>query len=66
MNGEYKIKGWVARDFHGRISLFKDRPIRKDGNWESCLEFYHLLRSDFPEITWSNNPIEVEITINKI
>lgn len=63
---EYKIKGWVARDSFGRVFLFKSKPIRSNGTWISALDYYSLLRSDFPELTWEDEPIEVEFTIKKI
>ena len=67
MNEEYKIKGWVARDSDGSLTLWKVKPHRwKDDFWICGEEFFSLSLQIFPELTWESEPIEVELTIKKI
>lgn len=68
------IQGWVARDQDGYISLFKDKPIRdtcdKDvfpyGFWDdadgNCID---LPTTSFPDLTWDDEPQEVEIILKR-
>lgn len=53
------ISGWVARDMDGEIYLYENKPERGFDEWigRSSSKF------DFRKITWSSDPIEVEITI---
>lgn len=61
-----KIKGWVARDHSGNLFLFQDTPVRKNKWWIAGLGGFYLSRKSFPELTWENEPIEVEILIRKV
>lgn len=72
MNEGYKIKGWVARDCYG-LWLYKQKPYRVNGkhisHWTD--EFgpnseTRLNEEFFPELTWEDEPIEIELTIKKI
>lgn len=57
---ENKYKYWVARDADGEIAFFKEKPERSEYLWEAkwlCCIRYEM----FPDITWENEPIEVEI-----
>lgn len=71
---EYKIKeGWVARDEDGQLCIFyKGKPHRGGCNrwWYSgyCAEgdWMCIDNKMFPELTWEDEPIEVELTIKKI
>lgn len=55
------IKLWVARDADGEIGFFKKKPKRSEYLW--CSEWYcWIVRRDmFPDLTWEDEPIEVEI-----
>lgn len=73
MEQEYKIKGWVARDEDGQLCIFYgDKPLRGGCNrwWhpEHCPEGDWMTIDDkmFPNLTWEDKPIEVELTIKKI
>lgn len=65
------ISGWVARDKGGFISLFSycpDRVIHDDlGFWghNDCSDEIDLPKSSFPDLTWDDEPQEVEIIIKK-
>lgn len=63
---EATISGWVARDRNGSLALYQSIPERLEnlGYWRDGLggEF-DLSETDFPSLTWDDEPIEVEITI---
>lgn len=65
-----KIKGWVARDECGLL-FYRKKPYRYDGifysHWtdESSSEI-PLDDNLFPELTWEDEPVEVELIIRKI
>ena len=69
---EYKIKGWVARDECG-LWLYREKPYRVEGTFCSHWTDKNGPNSEFPldinifsELTWEDEPIEVELTIKKI
>lgn len=68
------IRGWVARDQDGYISLFKDKPTRdtcdKDdipyGFWdEANSNHLELPITSFPDLTWDDDPEPVEIILKR-
>lgn len=70
-----KIKGWVAREgvskipykyvYSHQLAFFKNKPKRCDGEWNGILGMY--INSDlFPDLKWEDEPVEVELMINKI
>ena len=62
-----KIKGWVARDKDGQGFVFRSMPFRSS-NGKGWVGFYHVVlqQDDFPEVTWEDEPIEVEFEIHKV
>lgn len=62
---EASISGWVARDRTGALSLYQSYPERQEnlGYWRDGLGEFDLSETDFPSLTWQDEPIEVEITI---
>ena len=63
---EATISGWVCRDKDGRLLLFRlNKPQRETvGYWDSWDDGYEYLPSNlFPNLTWQDEPIEVEIQI---
>lgn len=59
---------WVARDKDGELNLFITKPQRSDAigynyeNWDSYNEHWISLDSKlFPDLTWDDEPIEVEL-----
>ena len=75
MNEEYKIKGWVARDQNigeDGTNLYlgynKPKSIGQSPfvTWCDYGDFISLPKEMFPELTWEDEPIEVELTIKKI
>ena len=71
MQQEVKIKGWLVRDKDDNTAIYSKKPKRGKTEWIDCsrspskssciLSFNKIM---FPEITWENEPIELEITIN--
>lgn len=60
------ISGWVARDGDGRLLVFRhNKPQRETmGYWDSWDDGYEYLPPDFfPDLTWEDEPIEVDIII---
>ena len=66
-----KIKGWVVRDSFG-LEFYRRKPYRVIGeisHWTDKLgpnSEWFLDESLFPELKWEDDPIEVELTINKL
>lgn len=57
---------WIARDSDGELVLHKDRPIYNNycsvKSW--CSNEYVSLPFDlFPEITFENSPMEIELKL---
>lgn len=69
---EYKIKGWVARDkyfdplFGNGLILHSHKPTRDGNEWSGESILIHLPNRLFPDLSFDDEPIEVELTINKI
>jgi hypothetical protein len=58
------MKIWIARDYDGYIYLHAERPKLDDGEWYSN-RLLMLDVTDFPEVTFENSPMEVELVIKK-
>lgn len=55
---------WLARNEDGRLNLHYYKPELIDGvyTWRFIIPI-PLNRFDFPEVTWENSPIEVELKL---
>ena len=72
---EYKLKGWVARDEcsgdESNLYLGQNKPRRIPnaaqgfGMWCDYGEFMALPQEMFPQLTYRDEPIEVEIIIKQ-
>ena len=68
---EYKLKGYVARDKAGAptnlfLYLIKPKLSEVYEGWVVYDSIAMGLNKDwFPELKWSDEPIEVELTIKK-
>ena len=67
-----KIKGWVARDECG-LWLYREKPYRVEGTFCSHWSDKNGPNSElsldiniFPELTWEDEPIEIELIIRKV
>ena len=60
---ENKYKSWVARDKDGNLFAYNDKPTRCDNQKEWFAEKFlsSMENSFFPDLTWEDEPIEVEL-----
>lgn len=61
---------WIARDKDGTLWLFvKNFPYRRSSYWEDYIDLdeskVELDSTLYPNITWENNPEEVQIIPTK-
>ena len=58
------MKMYIARDKNGNLFLHRDRPhlFRLCGVWDSD-DYFRLDKVDFPEVTFENSPMEVELKL---
>lgn len=63
-----KTKGWVAKDKVGHVILFEEHPNREEfeGKWCSIYGSIYLESDSFTELTWEDEPIEIELIIRKL
>lgn len=71
MTQEYKIKEewFAARDKNGTLHIFQVEPrkiIDRGVWWDRDYMSIEISENDFPELTWEDDPIKVELTIKKI
>lgn len=66
------IQGWVCRDENGRLCLYQNEPKREAydfqprGYWTDKTDQYIDFPPNlFPDLTWEDEPQEVEITIKR-
>ena len=63
------MKLWIARDVDKALALFRNKPI-KNGSFfneydeEGDLRIW-IERRYFPEVTFENSPMEVELVLKK-
>lgn len=61
---ETVIQGWVARDKGRFLGLYPWQPKRGDAAW-LCGSCMVLPINTFPDLTWDDDPIEVELIIKR-
>ena len=56
---------WIARDKNGFLRLFGEEPYmnKKRDEWEPIIGSIWLNDGDFPEVTWENSPMQVELKL---
>lgn len=62
-------KMWIARDESGAIFIHRHKPEKRKYDrqgivWEST-DYWQLYHRDFPEVTFENSPMEVELKLVK-
>ena len=59
------MKFWIARDSDGYSQLYVEKPIKKDGYFETVPNtgWYTISHRLFPEVTFENSPQQVEIKL---
>ena len=68
MNKSQKLHGWIARDMDGSLWFHYIKPHRENDiekTWWGSNDIAMLLDDDtlYPELTWEDNPYEVELII---
>ena len=59
------MKMYVARDKNGEVYLHRDKPpLLAEGVFHFS-NWIILDRTDFPEVTFENSPMEVELVLKK-
>ena len=71
VEGLPKIKGWVARDKNGEIHYFQEYPRRVTEYelnhwWDRDYISMWIEKDSFPELTWEDEPVEVELLIRRV
>ena len=60
------MKMWIARDESGDIYLYDSKPELvadwSGGIWKAS-DFFELPADSFPEVTFENSPMEVELVL---
>lgn len=64
---ESVISGWAARDKDGNLFAYCKKPERNEELqvWMGGFADFGLRNSLFPDLTWDDDPIEVELTIKR-
>ena len=67
MTEEKILQGYIARDKNGKLILGRRKPTReyRTDSWWGYGQCMVLLDAGlFPDITWENEPVEVEIKLS--
>lgn len=61
------MKMYISRDADGELHLNYDKPTKHGGiMWiNQRSDFMELYPEDYPEVTFENSPMEVELVIKK-
>lgn len=62
------MKLWIARNEDNTLVLFQSKPILKDELiWDEILNEDYMFIPEYlyPEVTFENSPMEVELVIKK-
>lgn len=57
------MKVWIARDRNGEVYLHREKPTRFVNGVFASDDWWILERCDFPEVTFENSPMEVELKL---
>lgn len=66
-NKERGLSVWIARDKDGEISIYKNKPWKREnepyhnGEFDSDDYYINIDKELYPEITWENSPKEFEL-----
>ncbi len=62
--GGIVMKMWIARDLFGGLYLYPNKPIKRvEYNCWDGEDWYKINRDLFPEVTFENSPMEVELKL---
>ena len=57
------MKMWIARNAEGWLYLHDMEPVLVGSDWESLRDRYIIDSRIFPEVTFENSPMEVELKL---
>ena len=58
------MKVYIARDIKGMLWLHRTKPFWTDNKfWFSAYQPAELYADDYPEVTFENSPMEVELKL---
>ena len=60
---------WLARDKNGSLWVYKRKPERTEKSFDikwGVHERIWLNGEDFPEVTWENSPMQVELKLKDL
>ena len=55
------MRAYIARDKNGEVYLHREKPTRLINGVFASDDWWILERCDFPNVTFENSPVEVEI-----
>ena len=55
------MRAYIARDKNGEVYLHREKPTRLVNGVFASDDWWILERCDFPNVTYENSPVEVEI-----
>ena len=59
------MKMWIARDYNGSLALYEKEPkLIIEQFWTGGCSIW-LPPSEYPEVTFENSPMEVELVLKK-
>ena len=61
------MKMWICRSIKGSLCLYDKKPIKQDDKIFIGMgyNYYFIDEALFPEVTFENSPMEVELVIKK-
>lgn len=60
------MKLWIARESYGGLFIYTNRPIRKEMCFNAATGYEPVMElswDSFPEVTFENSPMEVELKL---
>ena len=57
------MKMWICRNAQGWLYLHDNKPLHKGQEWTFDGNYYIIDSRLFPEVTFENSPMEVELKL---
>ena len=61
------MKMWISRNKIGGLKVSIDKPTLIKNEWWKAEDntFFHIPHNEYPEVTFENSPMEVELVLKK-
>lgn len=58
---------WIARDHDGSLYVYRKKPLHNGGKTfiAQSSQWWRIDKNEYPEVTFENSPMEVELVIKK-